>query len=82
MSKMDSLKKYIEVRQSKLKIALEIKNSLESQRQSWNAKRNALITDEESLEEREIVTVAASVYLAEIPHFRFIVAFYRFIFKA
>ena len=70
MAKMNSLKGEIEVRQSKLKIALDIKNVLEPQRQTWNAKRNALLTDEESLEEREIVTVAASVYLAEIPHLR------------
>ena len=44
-------------------VAQEIKNVLEKQRQEWIEKRFKLNLEQESLEERETVHVAASVYL-------------------
>ena len=61
--KMSSISKDIDQRKSKLKVAQEIKNVLESQRQDWLAQRSKLTLEQDSLEERETVHVAASVYL-------------------
>ena len=44
-------------------MAQEIKNVLEKQRQEWIEKRMKLNLEQESLEERETIHVAASVYL-------------------
>ena len=41
----------------------EIKNVLERQRHEWMTQRKKLMIEQESLEERETVHVAASVYL-------------------
>ncbi len=44
-------------------MAQEIKNTLANQRQEWIEQRLKLNSEQESLEERETVHVAASVYL-------------------
>ncbi len=47
-------------------MAQEIKNTLANQRQEWIEQRLKLNSEQESLEERETVHVAASVYLVVI----------------
>ena len=60
----------VKQKEARLHIAQKIRTSLESQRQDWLDQLESLTRESKTLEEQETVTVAASIYLAELPQWQ------------
>ena len=60
----------VKEQEGRLEIAQKIRTALESQRQDWMEQLESLTRESQRLEEQETVTVAASVYLAELPQWQ------------
>ena len=60
----------VKQKEARLDIAQKIRASLESQRQDWLDQLENLTRESKTLEEKETVTVAASIYLAELPQWQ------------
>ena len=66
-AKMKMLEMEIEDRKKKLQMAQDMANALVNQREHWATQLSDLRVERQSLEERETVVTAASVYLVELP---------------
>ena len=66
-AKMKMLETEIEDRKKKLQMAQDMANALVNQREHWATQLSDLRVERQSLEERETVVTAASVYLVELP---------------
>ena len=64
------LEAQVQEKEGRLAIAQKVRVSLESQRKDWLDQLDNLKTESSTLEEQETVTVAASMYLAQLPQWQ------------